>query len=164
VLEPQEGDVIAVWFSCGAASAVALKRTVERYGNFCQVRAINNPVAEEDEDNRRFLADVSSWVGINIEEARNSKFPRASAVEVWDHEHAMSFPKGAPCTRALKRQARQQWEAENHPDWHVFGFGAEEQERHDMFVLTERFERAARPHRRGADPAGLLRCGGEGRA
>lgn len=38
--------MIAVWFSCGAASAVAAKRAVELYGD--QVRVVNNPVIEED--------------------------------------------------------------------------------------------------------------------
>jgi len=137
-LDLKEGDVIAVWFSCGAASAVALKRTVERYGNLCQVRAVNNPVAEEDADNRRFLADVAAWVGIEVEDARNAKFPNASAVEVWEHEKGMAFPFGAPCTRALKKHARQQWEALNKPDWHVLGFTANERGRHERFVLTER--------------------------
>ncbi len=132
------GQVIAVWFSCGAASAVAAKLTLQRYGNMSDVRVVNNPVAEEDSDNRRFLADVQDWLGVTIEDARNAKYPNASAEEVWDRRGAMSFPRGAPCTQHLKREARQQWEAINKPGHHVFGFGAEEIERHRMFVLTER--------------------------
>lgn len=135
---PVEGDVIAVWFSCGAASAVAAKLTLERYGNLCDVLVVNNPVQEEDEDNRRFLADVQEWLGVGIIDVRNSKYPNASAEEVWDIRGGMSFPHGAPCTVSLKKEARQQWEALNKPDWHVFGFGAEERDRHDMFTLTER--------------------------
>jgi hypothetical protein len=64
---PQKGDTIVVWFSCGAASAVAAQRTIEKYGNFCTIRVVNNPVKEEDDDNRRFLRDVEKWLGINIE-------------------------------------------------------------------------------------------------
>lgn len=135
---PTEGDVIAVWFSCGAASAMATKLTLQRYGNLCDVRVVNNPVMEEDEDNRRFLADVQSWIGVSIEDVRNVKYPNASAEEVWDRRGGMSFPHGAPCTQHLKKEARQQWEAINKPDWHVFGFGAEERDRHNMFTLTER--------------------------
>ena len=135
---PKEGDVIAVWFSCGAASAVATKLTLERYGNLCDVRVVNNPVIEEDEDNRRFLADVQDWLGIAIEDARNSKYPTASAEDVWDKRGGMSFPHGAPCTQHLKKEARQQWEARNHHDWMVLGYGAEERDRYDMFTLTER--------------------------
>ena len=39
-----KGETIAVWFSCGAASAVAAKETIEKYGNTNTVRIINNPV------------------------------------------------------------------------------------------------------------------------
>lgn len=38
--------MIAVWFSNGAPSACALKLTVKRFGPE-NVRALNNPVAEE---------------------------------------------------------------------------------------------------------------------
>lgn len=129
--------MIAVWFSCGAASAAALKLTLERFPNE-EVRAINQPIAEEHPDNRRFLRDVADWCGIGIEEYTASKYPSGSAVEVWDRRKAMSFPRGAPCTRHLKIEARQEWEAINHPDWHVLGYTAEEKDRHDSFILTER--------------------------
>lgn len=129
--------MIAVWFSNGAASAVALKLTLERHGH-AEVRAVNNPVAEEDEDNLRFQCDVAAWLGVEIERVVHPDYPAASAVEVWDRRKAMAFPRGAPCTTHLKKQARQFWEAENKPDWHVFGFTAEEKKRHDNFVLTER--------------------------
>lgn len=135
---PKEGDVIAVWFSCGAASAVAAKLTLQKYGNLCDVRVVNNPVAEEDADNRRFLRDVEEWLGVRIEDCRNSKFPNASAEEVWDKRGGMSFPHGAPCTQLLKKEARQQWEARNRHDWMVLGFGSEERDRYEMFTLTER--------------------------
>lgn len=136
--EPKEGDVIAVWFSCGAASAVAAKRTIQRYGNLCTVRVINNPILEEDEDNRRFLQDVQAWLGVEIELARHSKYPRASVEEVWDDQKYMCGIKGAPCTRLLKKGARQQWEANNHHDWLVMGFTADEAGRAKNFALTER--------------------------
>ncbi len=136
--EPIEGDTIAVWFSAGAASAVAAKRTVERYGNLCQVRLVNNPIAEEDADNLRFLRDVERWIGIEVEFATNSKFPAASAREVWAHEKYMSGVAGAPCTRSLKKHARQQWENANPVEWHVLGFTVDERRRHERFILTER--------------------------
>lgn len=117
---------------------MAAMLTLGRYGNMCNVRILNNPVAEEDEDNRRFLSDVQEWLGVTIEDVRNSKYPSASAEDVWDRRGGMSFPHGAPCTFHLKKEARQQWEAVNRPDWHVLGFGAEEVARYDMFTLTER--------------------------
>ena len=130
--------VIAVWFSCGAASAVAAKMTVERYGKTHDIRVLNNPVAEEDEDNLRFLKDVEEWIGIKVESVRSEKYPDASAVTVWERRKFMSGPLGAPCTTELKKHARQEWEKRNPCDWHVLGFTADEKTRHDRFVLTER--------------------------
>ncbi len=107
--------MIAVWFSNGAASAIALKLTLDEYGKD-NVRAVNNPVAEEDLDNLRFQRDVSDWLGIEIEAATHPNYPNASAVEVWDRRKAMAFPHGAPCTIHLKKEARQHWEQTNKPD------------------------------------------------
>jgi len=50
----------------------------------------------------------------------------------------MSSPYGAPCTGELKKKARQNWEAENKPDWHIMGFTYDEKARHDKFVISER--------------------------
>lgn len=130
--------MIAVWFSCGAASAVAAKKTIERYGNLCDVRIINNPVIEEDEDNLRFLRDVESWLGVTIEFAMNPKYPSCSTVDVWEKRKFMAGPKGAPCTLELKKAARQHWEQTNRVDWHVLGFTFDEEHRHKRFTLTER--------------------------
>lgn len=129
--------MIAVWFSNGAASAAALKLAVDRFGREA-VRAVNNPVQEEDADNLRFQADVAEWVGIPIERVAHRDFADGRAADVWDRERAMVFPHGAPCTKFLKKRARQQWEEENAVEWHVFGFTAEERQRHDRFVMTER--------------------------
>lgn len=129
--------MIVVWFSHGAPSAVALKKTVELYGRE-NVRAVNNPVAEEDEDNIRFGRDVAEWCGVEVESFVNPKYAEGSAAAVWTRRKAMVFPKGAPCTRHLKIEARQEWERINAPDWHVFGFTLEEKARHERFVLTER--------------------------
>jgi hypothetical protein len=131
-------ETIAVWFSCGAASAVAAAKTLEFYGANYNVRIVNNPVLEEDCDNRRFLKDVQDWLGVQIEIASNDKFTNCSAVEVWEKRKFMSGPLGAPCTIELKKHARQQWEAKNPTDWHVLGFTVEEKTRHERFVLNER--------------------------
>jgi hypothetical protein len=127
--------MIVVWFSCGVASAVAAKITLEKYQD---VRVVNSPVIEEDADNIRFLRDVERWLGIKIETAINPKFPNRSAVEVWDKRRFMSGPLGAPCTIELKKEARYAWERENKPDWHVLGFTVDEKTRHDRFVESER--------------------------
>ena len=150
------GQRIAVWFSCGAASAIAAKLTLDLYGAANSVRILNNPVKEEGEDNRRFCRDVGTWLGVEVEEVKHRLFPNASAEEVWDKQKGMVFPHGAPCTRYLKKFARQDWEQNNPVDWHVFGFGAEERARHDAFVLTERSNVHSGADRRRPDAPGLL--------
>lgn len=134
--EVKGNDLIAVWFSCGAASAVAAKRTVERYGKE-RVRVLNTPIAEEHEDNRRFLKDVEQWVGVDIESVVNSKWPESSCKPVWDWKGFMSRPIFAPCTYYLKKGARYEWQDKHKPDWHVLGFTADEKRRSDKFLQSE---------------------------
>lgn len=137
-MTPLDGDVIVVWFSNGAASAIAWQETLRLYGDRCDVRAVNNPVAEEDEDNLRFGVDVSTWLGRPLVKQFNPKYPIGSAVEVWDREKGMSFIHGAPCTGRLKKEARQDYEKHHTIHWHVLGFTVEERRRYDRFVFTER--------------------------
>jgi len=137
--------IIAVWFSCGAASAVAAKKTIEKYGETHTIRIINNPIKEEDEDNRRFLKDVQNWLGVEIEIAKNPKWPDFSCETVWESRQYMAGVNGAPCTDELKKKARQYWEEFNlfnfNPEnWLVLGFTADKREvlRYNNFKLNER--------------------------
>ena len=66
-----KGKTIVVWFSCGAASAVASKLTLEKYGKDNQVLIVNNPIKEEDVDNVRFKRDMEKWINQPIIEAVN---------------------------------------------------------------------------------------------
>jgi hypothetical protein len=113
-------------------------QTLKQYGHYCHVRIINNPVKEEDDDNRRFLKDVGEWLNVEIETATNHKYPSCSAVDVWDRNKFMSGPQGAPCTTELKKMARQQFEMDNDIDWHVLGFTADEESRFCRFHENER--------------------------
>lgn len=133
-----EKQTIAVWFSCGAASAVAAKMTVEKYGLTNEIMIVNNPVDEEHEDNRRFLADVSKWIGLPILSATNPLYNTTSAEVIWEERGYMSGIKGAPCTPILKKQARYAFERTHKIDWHVLGFTVEEKARHSRFVKNER--------------------------
>ena len=129
---------IAVWFSCGAASAVAAKLTLDLYKEHNKVSIINNPIKEEHEDNQRFLKDVEVWLDHPITFATRSKYPSQSCVEVWSDRRFMSGPMGAPCTLELKKKARQEWEDSNRPDFTVLGFTSDETSRAERFKLTER--------------------------
>lgn len=129
---------IVVWFSCGAASAVAAKKTIEKYGDVADIRIVNNVVDEEDSDNRRFLKDVEQWLGHPIEICGNSNLDHTSARKIWEKASYMGGIGGAPCTTQLKRQARQQWEEQNFFTDIVMGFTLNEIRRHKTFVTTER--------------------------
>jgi len=131
-------ETIAVWFSCGAASAVAAKKTIEKYGKTHNIIIVNNPVIEEHPDNRRFLKDVEKWLGVPIIEAKNSKYPTASIVDVFAKTRYMSGIKGATCTLQLKKTARYQFEKENKIDYHVLGFTIDEWKRQKNFNERER--------------------------
>lgn len=129
---------IVVWFSCGAASAVAAKKTKEKYGKTHNVIIVNNPVKEEHPDNLRFLKDIEKWIGQEIITAKNSAYPNASITEIFDKRKYMSGIEGAPCTMLLKKGARYEFEKNNKVDFHVLGFTIDEQKRHDKFVKFER--------------------------
>ena len=129
---------ITVWFSCGAASAVAARKTIELYGHNNRIRVVNNPIKEEHEDNQRFLKDVEQWLGVEIEYAINPKFPDQSCETVWRERKFMAGNFGAPCTLHLKRNARQLWEAKNKSDYIVLGFTADEKKRAERFKDAQR--------------------------
>ena len=129
---------IVVWFSCGAASAVAAKKTIEFYRNDNNVIIVNSPVINEHEDNNRFLKDCEIWFGQKIEKAINSKYPKCDITEVFDDRKYMSGVRGAPCTMILKKGARYEYEKNHKIDYHVLGFTLEEQKRQDRFSKFER--------------------------
>jgi len=129
---------IAVWFSCGAASAIAAKLTIDKYKNTHDIFIVNNPVKEEHPDNRRFLKDIEKWLQYPIIEAKTEKYPNASIVEVFDKKKYMSGIHGAPCTMLLKKQSRYEFELKQNIDFHVLGFTIDEIDRHKRFTTRER--------------------------
>lgn len=93
---------IVCQFSCGAASAVATKLAIAKYGHE-RITIINAFIVEEDEDNRRFLADCEQWFQHPVTVVRDVKYG-ASAREVWRQKRYMNGPLGASCSMALKRE------------------------------------------------------------
>jgi hypothetical protein len=129
---------IAVWFSCGAASTVAAKKTIEMYGKTHNILIVNNPIKEEHEDNIRFRYDIQEYLQNEIIEAKNKDYPNASIVEIFDKRKYMSGILGAPCTMILKKEARYQFELNNSIDFHVLGFTIDEWQRQKKFNESER--------------------------
>jgi len=131
-------ETICVWFSNGAASAVAAKKTIEKYGKTHEILIVNNPILEEHVDNLRFKSDVEKWINHPIISAVNPKFPNGSIVEVFEKIKWVSGVGGASCTLNLKKEARYKFELSHEIDWHVLGFTFEEKSRHERFVTGER--------------------------
>jgi len=117
-----------VWFSCGAASAVAAKLAVEKYGDGCEVVYCDTLIAEHP-DNGRFFKDVEAWIGRPIRVIRSDKF--ASIDEVFERTRYMAGIAGARCTGELKKLPREAFQ--EHGDVHVFGYTSDEQKRADNF-------------------------------
>jgi len=120
-------------FSCGAASAVAAKLTLAKDP---AAIVVNVFVAEEHEDNRRFLKDVEAWLGKPVSVLRDGVYG-ASAYEVMRRKQFTKSQHGAPCAKAVKRDVldafAQPW------DIVVLGFTAEEKCRVAEFRKTHPF-------------------------
>lgn len=122
---------IVCWFSCGAASAVATKLTIQENASRLPLVVAYTEVRQEHPDNRRFLADCEKWFDHPIQVLRNEQYG-GDIYDVFMRTRYLVGPTGAACTRLLKKGVRQQFERPG--DRQVFGFTAEEQERYDSFL------------------------------
>jgi len=117
---------ILSWFSCGAASAVACKLTIEQYGETHEVVPVScDTRPSEDTDNYRFSQQCEQWFGRPITFIRNPKYDTVD--DVFVRERYMSGQNGARCTTELKKIPRHNFAQPN--DIHVFGFTFDEGKR-----------------------------------
>lgn len=117
-----------VQFSCGAASAVAAKLTLAKGGDVVVVNAF---VAEEHDDNRRFLSHVEAWLGVPIVVLRDTRYG-ASAYEVFRRTRFTKSKFGSPCRAAVKGDVLDAFRQPG--DIPVVGYTCEEQDRADGFL------------------------------
>lgn len=118
-----------VWFSCGAASAVAARMAVDKYGSQTHVVYCNTLVSEHP-DNARFLRDVERWLGIAVEIISSAKYN--SIDEVFGRTRYMAGIDGARCTTEMKKLPRRAYQLPD--DVHVFGLTADEDKRISNFI------------------------------
>jgi 3'-phosphoadenosine 5'-phosphosulfate sulfotransferase (PAPS reductase)/FAD synthetase len=116
---------VVVWFSAGAASAVAAKLVLAEG----PATLVYTDPGSEHPDNQRFMADCEEWFGQEIIQLCSEKYEDTWAV--WEHRRFLVSPQGAPCTIELKKKMRQQFERPT--DIQVFGYTHEEQDRADLF-------------------------------
>lgn len=120
---------VVVWFSCGAASAVAAKLTVRDSPDavlaYCETNA-------EHPDNERFLVDCEQWIGAKVQRLSSTEY--IDTWHVWEDRRYIAGIAGAPCTGALKRSPREAFQRPG--DVHVFGYTADEDDRAKLFRLN----------------------------
>lgn len=116
-----------VWFSCGAASAVAAKLCVQTYDD--TVVAYCDTSASEHPDNARFLVEVEAWLDVPIVKLRNEKF--SDIYDVFDKTGYLVGVAGARCSTELKKKVRREFEEPD--DIHIFGYTVEERHRVKRF-------------------------------
>ena len=117
------------WFSAGAASAVATHLALKEATGPAEVVYIR--IKEEHSDNARFVQDCERWYGRPITIIENAAYS-GSTKEVYRKRRFLVGPRGAACTRILKKEVRKAFERPD--DRQVFGFTLEEQERYDEFI------------------------------
>jgi hypothetical protein len=121
---------ILVWFSCGAASAVAAKLAVDKYRNDNLEIVLCDTLKHEHPDNERFIRDVEKWLGFPVKRLRttNPRFldeqGRPDIYQVFDSTGWLVGPQGARCTNELKRQVRRDYQEPD--DVHIFGLTVDE--------------------------------------
>lgn len=116
--------MVILWFSCGAASAVACKMALEKYP---EARLVYQHINSAHEDNKRFIADCEKWCGKKIEVIQSPFY--ADQFHVIKAKRFINGPSGARCTTELKRKVRKYFEAEN-PDISLQVFGMTVDEKH----------------------------------
>lgn len=121
-------DRVIVWFSCGAASAVAAKLAIDRWGAAVEV-VYCDLSRDESPDNVRFRQDVERWIGRSVRVIGSERY--RSIEDVFEARRYMSGPKGAVCTVEMKKVPR--FEFQRPDDLHVFGLTADERVRITQF-------------------------------
>ena len=108
---------VLIWFSCGAASAIAAKVALEKYQDReCEI-CYTDPGAEH-EDNRRFMSDIEKALGVKVRLMKSEKYN--DIYEVFTRVKYIVGVAGAPCTKEMKRKVREQYQRGD--DHHVFGY------------------------------------------
>ena len=121
------------WFSAGAASAVATALDVSRHGVHAGP-VVYIDTGSEHPDTPRFLADVSEWIGVEVQVLRSDRY--VSVDDVIEKRRYINGPGGAPCSTWLKKKVRQAFQEPS--DVQVFGYTADKRdvERAERFALN----------------------------
>lgn len=120
------------WFSTGVSSAVATKLSINELDAILYTH-----IDDQHEDTMRFVKDCEQWFGKPVQILQSEN--KSVDATIRKNGKYINGPGGAPCTRILKRQVRQQWEQvniQNYPIQYVWGMDADEQHRADRILET----------------------------
>jgi hypothetical protein len=115
-----------VWFSCGAASAVAAKLTLAKHPDAVIARVV---IPSEHPDGDRFAAVCQKWFNSEIVNLKSDRY--ADTWDVWEKRRFLVGPKGALCTTELKKMVRHKFQRAD--DIQVFGYVSGEEHRAERF-------------------------------
>lgn len=110
-----------IWFSQGAASAVAARLTLRGAPDALVTRCETN---NEHPDNHRFEKDVVRWLNRPVTILKSTEFE--SVRDVWEKRRWMAGVKGAACTVEMKVIPRLEFQKPT--DIHVFGYTADSED------------------------------------
>ena len=109
--------MIISWFSGGITSAVATKIAQNLYED---VRPVFIETGGHHADMPRFLADCEKWFGTKIEIIQDKR--HKDHIDLISKGTYVNGPKGAECSRTLKKRVRQGFTKGLSFDGQVFGF------------------------------------------
>ena len=121
------------WWSGGLTSAVAGKMAQDKFG---AVQFVFIETGGHHEDTQRFKRDCEKWYGVEMETIQQGKYK--DHIDCVQTLRYINSPKGAECTRTLKRYVREKWEKGKSIDTYVWGFDASEQVRADRIKVTSK--------------------------
>jgi hypothetical protein len=110
-----------VWFSCGAASAIAAKMTLRETPDAMLVYC---ETGQEHEDSKRFMADCVRWCNAPVTSIKSDEY--ADTWDVWEKTGWLAGINGARCTTELKVKPRLAFQRPD--DIHVFGYTADQRD------------------------------------
>ena len=118
-----------IWFSAGAASAVAAKLTLTSTPPQDEIVIAYTDPGSEHPDNKRFIDQCEEWFEHPVMRLKSETF--IDTWQVWEKRRFIVSPMGAPCTTELKKKVRYAFERPT--DKQVFGYTVEEKHRANRF-------------------------------
>lgn len=121
------GLYTVAWFSAGVSSAVATKLLISEVDE-----VIYTHIDDQHEDTMRFVNECSVWFGKPLTILQSP----LKSVENACRCGYINGPRGASCTRLLKRRVRKEWEAERGRMRYVWGMDYDEKHRMERIRLS----------------------------